>query len=187
MGESLLVNWVSYSRLRLDRGLCSRSLRQHLYPQGRLQDSSQRYSIVCGCGMQGTLSNDMQDDQGVRVLARFKVNKLDCVSVFKATTKEDFKDVVKLLPENTPLPASNKMTYDSTTSYSLAGERCPLHGPSCCFPPFLLALLLLVGPSRSCVPPWQHCPHVDALNFRPAQGRSYEGLRLIDWGCSTGT
>jgi hypothetical protein len=50
----------------------------------------------------------------VRVLARFKVNKLDCVSVFKATTKEDFKDVVKLLPENTPLPASNKMTYVST-------------------------------------------------------------------------
>lgn len=33
------------------------------------------------------------------------------VQVFKATTKEDFKDVVKLLPENTPLPASNKMTY----------------------------------------------------------------------------
>ena len=31
--------------------------------------------------------------------------------MFKATTKEDFKDVVKLLPENTPLPASNKMTY----------------------------------------------------------------------------
>lgn len=33
------------------------------------------------------------------------------LQVFKATTKEDFKDVVKLLPENTPLPASNKMTY----------------------------------------------------------------------------
>ena len=45
------------------------------------------------------------------MLARFKVNKHDVVSVFKATTKEDFKDVVKLLPENTPLPASNKMTY----------------------------------------------------------------------------
>lgn len=62
----------------------------------------------------------MQDDQGVRVLARFKVNKLDCVSVFKATTKEDFKDVVKLLPENTPLPASNKMTYASLGARNIA-------------------------------------------------------------------
>lgn len=53
----------------------------------------------------------------MRVLARFKVNKLDCVSVFKATTKEDFKDVVKLLPENTPLPASNKMTCVSPPEY----------------------------------------------------------------------
>ena len=66
-----------------------------------------------------TLLN-VQDDQGVRVLARFKVNKLDCVSVFKATTKEDFKDVVKLLPENTPLPASNKMTYASLGSRNIA-------------------------------------------------------------------
>jgi kinesin family protein 4/21/27 len=40
-----------------------------------------------------------------------QVNKQDVVSVFKATSKEDFRDVVKLLPENTPLPASNKMTY----------------------------------------------------------------------------
>jgi hypothetical protein len=56
-------------------------------------------------------SDDEDDDAGIAVLARFKVNKHDAVSVFKATTKEDFKDVVKLLPENTPLPASNKMTY----------------------------------------------------------------------------
>ena len=56
-------------------------------------------------------SDDDDDDSGIVVLARFKVNKHDAVSVFKATTKEDFKDVVKLLPENTPLPASNKMTY----------------------------------------------------------------------------
>lgn len=26
-------------------------------------------------------------------------------------SKEDFKDVIGLLPENTPLPASDKMTY----------------------------------------------------------------------------
>jgi hypothetical protein len=55
--------------------------------------------------------DDDDDDASIVVLARFKVNKHDAVSVFKATTKEDFKDVVKLLPENTPLPASNKMTY----------------------------------------------------------------------------
>jgi hypothetical protein len=59
----------------------------------------------------GDVYDDDEDDSSIIVLARFKVNKHDVVSVFKATTKEDFKDVVKLLPENTPLPASNKMTY----------------------------------------------------------------------------
>jgi hypothetical protein len=70
-----------------------------------------------------------QEDAGVRVLARFKVNKLDCVSVFKATTKEDFKDVVKLLPENTPLPASNKMTCASTQLACMQGwaPACTMH------------------------------------------------------------
>jgi hypothetical protein len=62
-------------------------------------------------GDTGDAYYDDEDDGGIIVLARFKVNKHDVVSVFKATTKEDFKDVVKLLPENTPLPASNKMTY----------------------------------------------------------------------------
>ena len=33
------------------------------------------------------------------------------VSVFKAVTEEDLMDVVRLLPENTALPASDKMTY----------------------------------------------------------------------------
>jgi hypothetical protein len=39
------------------------------------------------------------------------VNQQDTLAVFKASTKEDFKDVISLLPENTPLPASDKMTY----------------------------------------------------------------------------
>lgn len=40
-----------------------------------------------------------------------QVNQHDTLAVFKAATKEDFKDVIGLLPENTPLPASDKMTY----------------------------------------------------------------------------
>ena len=51
------------------------------------------------------------DDLTPRLLARFRVNTADTLSVFKATTKEDFRDVISLLPENTPLPASDKMTY----------------------------------------------------------------------------
>lgn len=39
------------------------------------------------------------------------MNKFDTISVFRAMSKEDFRDVVKLLPDNTPLPASDKMTY----------------------------------------------------------------------------
>lgn len=39
------------------------------------------------------------------------MNQHDTLAVFKACTKEDFKDVISLLPENTPLPASDKMTY----------------------------------------------------------------------------
>ncbi|MEW5301559.1 MAG: hypothetical protein WDW36_004412 [Sanguina aurantia] len=55
---------------------------------------------------------DPIDDTTVPVLlARFKVNQHDTLSVFKACTKEDFEDVIGLLPENTPLPASDKMTY----------------------------------------------------------------------------
>ncbi|MEW5319130.1 MAG: hypothetical protein WDW38_010300 [Sanguina aurantia] len=55
---------------------------------------------------------DPIDDTTVPVLlARFKVNQYDTLSVFKACTKEDFEDVIGLLPENTPLPASDKMTY----------------------------------------------------------------------------
>lgn len=46
-----------------------------------------------------------------RLLARFRVNKFDTISVFRAMSREDFRDVVKLLPDNTPLPASDKMTY----------------------------------------------------------------------------
>ena len=43
--------------------------------------------------------------------ARLQVNQHDTLAVFKAASKEDFKDVIALLPENTPLPASDKMTY----------------------------------------------------------------------------
>ncbi|PNW77017.1 hypothetical protein CHLRE_10g418950v5 [Chlamydomonas reinhardtii] len=55
---------------------------------------------------------DLLDEGEVpKLLARFKVNQHDTLAVFKACTKEDFKDVISLLPENTPLPASDKMTY----------------------------------------------------------------------------
>lgn len=33
------------------------------------------------------------------------------ISVFKASTEEDYKDVMSLLPSETPLPASSLMTY----------------------------------------------------------------------------
>lgn len=45
------------------------------------------------------------------ILVILQVNKYDVVSVFKAVTEEDLMDVVRLLPENTALPASDKMTY----------------------------------------------------------------------------
>jgi len=51
------------------------------------------------------------DDDYPRVLARFKVNRNDVLSVFKAITEEDFRDVMALLPQGTSLPASDKMTY----------------------------------------------------------------------------
>lgn len=57
------------------------------------------------------LYDPIQDDIAPKLLARFKVNQTDVLSVFKATMKEDFQDVIGLLPENTPLPASDKMTY----------------------------------------------------------------------------
>lgn len=36
---------------------------------------------------------------------------LACARLHEQVSKEDFKDVIGLLPENTPLPASDKMTY----------------------------------------------------------------------------
>ena len=51
------------------------------------------------------------DDATPKLLARFRVNQTDVLSVFKAISKEDFQDVVGLLPQGTPLPASDKMTY----------------------------------------------------------------------------
>ncbi|KXZ47277.1 hypothetical protein GPECTOR_36g129 [Gonium pectorale] len=53
----------------------------------------------------------LEEGEVPKLLARFKVNQHDTLAVFKACTKEDFKDVISLLPENTPLPASDKMTY----------------------------------------------------------------------------
>eukprot|EP00892_Ulva_mutabilis_P003551 jgi/Ulvmu1/1568/UM110_0031.1 len=53
-----------------------------------------------------TVDTPLTAEAGVCVLARFKVNEKDSVAVFKATTKEDFRDVVNVLPAmNTPLPA----------------------------------------------------------------------------------
>jgi hypothetical protein len=46
-----------------------------------------------------------------KLLARFRVNKVDSMAVFMATTAEDFRDVVGLLPANSALPASDKMSY----------------------------------------------------------------------------
>lgn len=51
------------------------------------------------------------DDATPKLLARFRVNRNDVLAVFKALSKEDFQDVVGLLPQGTPLPASDKMTY----------------------------------------------------------------------------
>ena len=51
------------------------------------------------------------DDAMPKLLARFRVNHTDVLAVFKASSKEDFQDVVGLLPQGTPLPASDKMTY----------------------------------------------------------------------------
>jgi hypothetical protein len=46
-----------------------------------------------------------------KLLARFRVNKADSMAVFMATTAEDFRDVVGLLPANSALPASDRMSY----------------------------------------------------------------------------
>ena len=51
------------------------------------------------------------DNPVPKLLARFRVNHTDVLAVFKAISKEDFQDVVGLLPQGTPLPASDKMTY----------------------------------------------------------------------------
>ncbi|EFJ50779.1 inversion kinesin InvA [Volvox carteri f. nagariensis] len=65
-----------------------------------------------GAGADDGGGYDLLDEGEVpKLLARFKVNQHDTLAVFKACTKEDFKDVISLLPENTPLPASDKMTY----------------------------------------------------------------------------
>lgn len=53
----------------------------------------------------------IEDDSTPRLLARFRVNVTDVLSVFKASSPEDFKDVMGLLPQGTPLPASGQMTY----------------------------------------------------------------------------
>ncbi|KAG1666691.1 hypothetical protein FOA52_013603 [Chlamydomonas sp. UWO 241] len=51
------------------------------------------------------------DENAPRLLARFRVNRTDVLSVFKAVTEEDYTDVMSLLPQGTSLPASDKMTY----------------------------------------------------------------------------
>lgn len=40
-----------------------------------------------------------------------RINKNDVISVFKSCSEEDYKDVMSLLPSDTPLPASSYMTY----------------------------------------------------------------------------
>lgn len=54
---------------------------------------------------------DLTDSDLPLPLVRFKVNQHDTLAVFKACTKEDFVDVVQLLPQGTPLPASERMSY----------------------------------------------------------------------------
>ncbi|GFH28695.1 kinesin-like protein, partial [Haematococcus lacustris] len=70
-------------------------------------------SMACKqCEQDKDLSKLMTEDNAKpKLLARFKVNTMDTLAEFKAVSKEDFKDVIGLLPENTPLPASDKMTY----------------------------------------------------------------------------
>ena len=53
----------------------------------------------------------LQKEEDAEVLVRFRVNQNVAVTVHKACTKEDFDEVVALLPHNTPLPSSDRMIY----------------------------------------------------------------------------
>jgi len=53
----------------------------------------------------------LQQEEDAEVLVRFRVNQNVAVTVHKACTKEDFEEVIALLPHNTPLPSSDRMIY----------------------------------------------------------------------------
>jgi hypothetical protein len=46
-----------------------------------------------------------------QLLARFRVNSRDTMSVFRAVSPEDLADVAALLPPGTTLPGAGRMTY----------------------------------------------------------------------------
>ena len=72
-------------------------------------------------------------------------------------SKEDFQDVVSLLPENTPLPASEKMTYllaRLEVRVVMLATACSVFRPwiaSACDPLYVCARKLSIGLSRTLV------------------------------------
>ncbi len=69
------------------------------------------HMTLCDCQLVHT---EVSADDMPRLLARFKVNEHNTIAVFTASTKEDFsyfRDVVGLLPANTPGTTTGKMTY----------------------------------------------------------------------------
>lgn len=69
-----------------------------------------------------------------QLLARFRVNKNDSMAVFMAATAEDFTDVVGLLPANSALPASDRMSYLLGRLEVRSGEERGGLWPGCCRP-----------------------------------------------------
>mmetsp|Transcript_9931 Transcript_9931/g.28454 ORF Transcript_9931/g.28454 Transcript_9931/m.28454 type:complete len:405 (-) Transcript_9931:403-1617(-) len=69
-------------------------------PSGRIETGSSHE--------EGSLDSQEEDAE---VLVRFRVNQHIAVTVHKACSKDDFEEVVALLPQNTPLPSSDRMIY----------------------------------------------------------------------------
>jgi hypothetical protein len=60
---------------------------------------------------EGSVYSQEEEEEDAEVLVRFRVNQHIAVTVHKACSKDDFEEVVALLPENTPLPSSDRMIY----------------------------------------------------------------------------
>eukprot|EP00873_Tetraselmis_striata_P001075 jgi/Tetstr1/421339/TSEL_012309.t1 len=87
---------------------------------GRSQDLAGDTAASGGLEEVGTSGRDTSglqessiysEEEDAEVLVRFRVNQHIAVTVHKACSKDDFEEVVALLPENTPLPSSDRMIY----------------------------------------------------------------------------